>query len=781
MATAQDFFTRPSQGNIKVSADVMERDSKQQTITLKGNVQTLFQGQYISADFAFIDLKTKQITAEGNVILQSEDIQAECRKIDFNFETSTGYFFEAVLHSGQIVFVGSVIEKVGPQEYIATNGSYTTCETCPAAWSFYGKRIRAQLNRYAYITLPILKMGDLPVLPLPYMIFPLKSERQSGLLTPSYNFSDRGGSAYNQEYFWAISKSQDLTLGLTIFEKLGIKTDLEYRYVLDNDSFGQFRGHHLRDKAFVNESPSQSLIDRWFVDYRHLYTLPNDFTHRLKVNRASDLRYALNFPLDFTAENPIIGDPALESEMSLTKNLTNHHLSVSGIIYKNLLKADPLDSEQDEVHRIPDIRYNLKETRLLDTDLLFSTDARYVQFVRNGPSFDNISSTSQDPNACPPGQTRCVSLRQDGFFDINEAEGIRDLLRAGQRLDIRSTLSYPFHLGQYLQLAPSLMYRETQYRFHRSAPLQVADQTSEQYNYAESAAQRYLETQLTAMTRFSKVYGANPISQTLFRHEVEPSLSYASMPWIRRAEHDFFGDFEDQPFYQSFEPIRDNDVFGRNRLQFDYEDRVFTRDLATAGLINRLVRKETISDQVRYQTMAELRVTQSYDLQESRRTNLAPQPWTPLRSELAVFFERVSSFTTNVYYPYAGVNNLSSSIRVGSGLGTFVNLNYLRQIFVNARNEVNKDSLNEIVGFGSGFQTRYLDLIGQARYSLVRKEYLGWQAFAAIKMPGDCLAFTVRMAQPLNSPFQWNVNFALNFDGEFKTLGADAMNQQQMM
>ena len=767
-----------SQSSIKVWADIMERNAKDQTITLKGNVQALFQGQYISSDYAFIDLKTKQIVAEGNVILQTEDIQAECRRIDFNFETSTGFFYEAVLFSGQIVFEGEIIEKVGPEEYVTSNGSYTTCKTCPGAWSFYGKRIRAELDRYAYVTLPVLRMGDFPVLPLPYMVFPLMSERQSGLLTPSYNFSDRGGSAFNQEYFWAISKSQDLTLGLTYFEKLGIKTDLEYRYILGEDSFGQFRGHHIRDREFVEDSPAESPIDRWFVNYEHLYTLPNDFIHRLKVNRASDLRYALDFPLDFTFENPINGDPALESEMSLTRNLENHHLSVSGIIYKNLLKANPLDAEQDEVHRIPDIRYVFKETRVLDTDLLFSTDARYVQFVRNGPSFDNISSATEDPNPCRPGQARCVNQRQDGFFNINEEEGIRDLLRAGQRLDVRSQLSYPFHLGSYLQVNPSLMYRETQYRFHRSAPLQVQGSAlTDDFNYSDTAAQRYFEAQMTAMTRFSKVFGNESQEGTLFRHEVEPSLSYANMPWIRRAEHDFFGDFEDQPFYQIYEPIRDNDIFGRNRLQFDYDDRVFTRDLATVALTNRLVRRQRAGDDFRYRTMAELRISQSYDFQEGRRADEAPQPWTPVRSDLALFFDNVSSFTSNIYYPYAGVNNLTSNIRISNGHGANLTLSYLRQIFVDSRNRVNRDSLNEIVGFGSGFRTRYLDLIGQASYSLVKQEYLGWQAFAAIKMPGDCLAFTLRMAQPLNSPFQWNVNFALNFDGEFRALDA-AMNQQ---
>ena len=197
---------------VLINADSMFRDVEKRSVRLDGHVQIVFQGQHLSCDHATLDLKNQKLVAEGNIILTSDKVHVEGVRIEFNYKQNTGFIYRGFVQSGQVVFEGDLIEKVDKDHYLATNGDYTACETCPAGWSFSGRKIDAEIGGYARIKRPVFRIGGVPVMILPSLIVPLKSARQSGFLVPSPDLSSRGGIAFSESYFWAISRSLDLTL-----------------------------------------------------------------------------------------------------------------------------------------------------------------------------------------------------------------------------------------------------------------------------------------------------------------------------------------------------------------------------------------------------------------------------------------------------------------------------------------------------------------------------------------------------------------------------------------
>jgi LPS-assembly protein len=121
-------------------------------------------------------------------------------QIWFDYESNTGVISKGFVQSGNVIFEGELINKTGENDYYVVKADYTTCTNCPASWSFQGSQIRAELGGYAFIKNSFLKFGGVPVFWIPYLIVPLKSDRQTGLLTPEFESSQAGGLTVSQPF-----------------------------------------------------------------------------------------------------------------------------------------------------------------------------------------------------------------------------------------------------------------------------------------------------------------------------------------------------------------------------------------------------------------------------------------------------------------------------------------------------------------------------------------------------------------------------------------------------
>ena len=289
----------------------------------------------------------------------------------------------------------------------------------------------------------------------------------------------------------------------------------------------------------------------------------------------SDLRYIRDFPEDmrFNTSNNIRKDrnkaaleasrPSLENNVSLTKNTEDQSMSIEGAFNINLLQENPEAGNKEAIHRVPEIHYSLMERELGETGMMFSLDLRYTHFLRNEWAYDNVC----DNMTCLDDKTvlfkgvnfdhpsfnlteRRIDSKRDGTFDP-----ANDLIRTGQRFIFSPTFNYPILLGNKFELVPSATYYHKLYHFNPH---------SEDSSYKKNTSQNHLETQLSLSTRFSRIFGdsLNP-KATIYKHEIEPQLSYVNIPTHRISNHNFFGNFEAQPFSQSTETLTDFGFFWR--------------------------------------------------------------------------------------------------------------------------------------------------------------------------------------------------------------------------
>ncbi len=747
---------------LTLQADNLMRDHEREIIELDGNVQIVRGDQHISCQRAVIYLRSKKLELFGQVSVVSNQQTLNGEEILLDYESGTGLIKNGYVKAGQVLFEGDLIQKTGEDEFFVTDANYTSCTNCPATWNFSGQQIRAELGGYAYIKNSVMSIGGVPVLWLPYLVVPLKSDRQSGLLTPEFGRTEEGGIEFAQPYFWAIDRSSDMTLTMKNFEKRSLMGMANYRYVLSENSSGELDTAWLRDQvftkpnsAFRNFNPDKAHFNRWYLYYQHYLEGDDGWVQRMTVHNASDLRYMRDFEKETFERN--LSDPALENRVSFSKSTDRYHFTFDTSYYVNLLRADPLANNNDAVHRLPELTLSQTPVRIEDTPFLYSWDLNYVNFTRSFKGYDDLSAGSRIPendsgniDVCDD-QPNC-NYTYDGSFDSS-----RDLIRTGQRLDFRPTVNANFRVGDALDIIPRISYRDTHYFFPVGADSEVT--------------RRYLKTELTTRLSMSNIYGEDIPQAERYKHVIEPEISYANIPWLDLQNHPFFPDQSSvTPSPGTSTPVSDGDLTGGLGIQFDENDRILDRNLVTLGVTNRLIQRFWGGDSNQYRQVLRFRLTQSYNL-TSDATKNNKNRWSDLAGVLTVKFDNIETNTNLNYFPDQNVTNIKTRTALINDKGQFFEVGLDRTYTIVQGQKVNKSNRVEDISFGLGFTSKPINFAGQFVYdanwrnSKDSKQIKSWGYVAQLKPPGECWQVNITHGLKVGNDERIGIGFEYNFDG----------------
>jgi len=706
-ADSSPFFPKKDRTKILLNADFIERDNEKDITILRDKVQIVSDQNFISCNEAVILWAKNEIVAVGNVLLKTQKSSIQADKIIFNMQDQKGRIFGGVITSGKVLMQAEYMEKIGPDTYVGDNTYFTACTTCPASWSFTAEHVEATIEGYAYLTNPWLNILEFPTLYSPYLVIPLKNQRQTGLLTPGFEVTSRSGTAIEIPYFWAIDRSSDATIGVKYYTKRGVQGLFNYRYRLSEKSGGELDTAFLHDQAYAGKG-------RWFGSYSHYLDLPNGYVQRTNLHLTSDLDY----PQDFLTQFPYLGQPALDNRVSITKNFEHdYHLSIDASYYESLIQSSIDDSKESSVHRLPDVRFSVTDKKLLnDFPLFFRMDAEYVNFAREGLGYDSPFTR--------PGTTITGYQPANSTGTFNPTT---DLVRSGQRIDVQPQFYTPFRVfDNTVDVTPFVGYRQTQYL------LGAIDQ-SQDYNY--SPQRNYPIFGVNTSTELSRVYESDG---TKYRHSIIPELSFQSIPWFYQSNTPFFGTQDQIPYFMQTQPLQDLDLApGGRGLQFDYEDRIVGRRLANIGLFNRVIKKNDAAFGSQYDQTFLLGVSQAYDFIEAEKPD--GLPWQDIRGVMNIRWGKIDSFTEASRFPYHKVTNVDSRLRF-----YLIDTDYLELIYSNYLNvplkpaDVDKTPRLETLWVSAGMNTLYASLSGQMEFDMKKGDFLAWAANVELIPPGRC-------------------------------------------
>ena len=234
---------------------------------LVGNVTFKAAGIVIQADRLVYDRATRSGEAHGNVLYAQAVGRLAGDRITFNIEERTAEITNVTGYLEQgVIFRARRLLQIDDEHMRIEKAMFTSCTQPVPYWSFRVSSALIIRDRYAHLFNPRLKAGVVPVFYSPYLFFPIKTDRATGLLLPQIGFSDRLGSSLSNAFFWAIARNQDATFFLDNYSEGSTGLGVQHRLLPSARGRSQFSGYFLDEKGLDDiDGPER---ERWNARYR---------------------------------------------------------------------------------------------------------------------------------------------------------------------------------------------------------------------------------------------------------------------------------------------------------------------------------------------------------------------------------------------------------------------------------------------------------------------------------------------------------------------------------
>lgn len=194
-----------------------------------------------------VNLQTQDADLQGRVVISGEQGSIVADSGSFNMESELGDFTNAELNleDGAYQSVAGRLEKLSDTEYQLFDCRLTTCACegeCILPWKLTADRAHLTRDGYAHTYGTTFRFFDVPIFYTPYLGFPIKEQRQSGLLVPSFGYGSKDGFQYTQPIFIDWNESRDFTLNPFIESRTRNGGFLDYREAFSrfNNTSGRF-------------------------------------------------------------------------------------------------------------------------------------------------------------------------------------------------------------------------------------------------------------------------------------------------------------------------------------------------------------------------------------------------------------------------------------------------------------------------------------------------------------------------------------------------------------
>jgi len=265
-------------------------------IVASGNVEIHYRELTLYADRIEFDTKTKDVLAVGHVSLVRPEETFSADKLAFNMETTLGKMENVIgLVRPEYRYESSLAERTASDFFSLGKSTITACAQPVPRWQFSASRANIKRDDYIEMWNMVLSIKNVPVFYLPYLKYPMKQQRATGLLSPQVGFSGRKGFSVSEQFYWALARNMDATFSFDYYAAKGIGGGLEYRYKFAGGTGGQLNAYYFIYKTptdpLAGLKPENAALIRW----QHNQPLPGNISFVANVDYQSSFNFMREF------------------------------------------------------------------------------------------------------------------------------------------------------------------------------------------------------------------------------------------------------------------------------------------------------------------------------------------------------------------------------------------------------------------------------------------------------------------------------------------------------
>jgi LPS-assembly protein len=400
--------------------------------SLQGNVTVRQGDREIHADEIQYNSKTNGFKTDKG--LEYEDPLVRITGDGGNYSPTEGADFRsATFDLRQRAARGSAEAlQLTPQGVIDLKGvRFTTCPKVEEAWQIRAKSVTLDTGaRIGVARSAIVNFEGVPILYLPWLSFPLSSERKSGFLYPTIGNNSRSGASFSAPYYWNIAPNADLTFEPIVYSRRGADLGGETRYLSSNDH-GTLTWNYLPYDNVFNSARSR-------VKVANTLALPGDYRFSIDAENISDTHYFEDFAQGVEGTSTAF----VQQQAALTYR--DEHWRVDGQVQHYRTIDYTLPEVERPYARLPSLAVSADFGWGPAEQLRYGFESEIVNFHRSIDTFD-IDGTR---TCTGPAPTPCVN---------------------GWRVDVMPGASLNFDAPGYF-VRPGIAWRATQYELDNTLP-----------------------------------------------------------------------------------------------------------------------------------------------------------------------------------------------------------------------------------------------------------------------------------------------------------------------
>jgi len=585
----------PRDSSYELTADSIEYESRREIYIARGNVRVTSRDTELTSDWLAFNETQARGVATGNVVFRSEGDVLHAEFIEFDIDDERGILFDAhfVPEGSPFEVTGATIVKRDDRSYGIEKGVFTSCD-CPEGerdpWQIRTEEADLEVEGYATAKNTTFDVLGIPVLWLPWMIYPVKTERETGLLLPVLGYENKHGVMIGVPFFWAALEGLNVTATPMWMSDRGFKGDLDVEYVYGEQSKGRVAGAYVRDQRIDPYSKNDPFgPNRWEVHGTQDAHLPAGLRAKSRFVFVSDNEYVGDFE-DLPADED---DRFLESNVFVGRAFGGTGRfggRAAAFYFDDLQHPDDRDRDRFLLQRLPTVTGSALPSPLVESAAFLSRlvpafDVEYTLFKprhRAIDEFDDLPAsyfvgdtfidTGIDALADPmergypgdldphdddaPGSRR---FELDGVFE--EGEPLAD---DGHRIDLFPRLGMPFRVGRFAEAYPEVGWHQVFY----------------DTNLRGYAERHLLTARVDLRSRLVRTFGEDIL------HILEPRLGWAFVDDLGQNQND-------DPLFvpETAVPQRRVRQLALENVTGDMADRVDDMNVVTAGIGNRIFRR----------------------------------------------------------------------------------------------------------------------------------------------------------------------------------------------
>ncbi len=256
---------------------------------LQGNVHMVRGSQFLGSDTFHYDEASTDYTANGGVRYQDSSLRLTAASASGNTDADTHRMqqvqYQLINRRGN----GSANSaEISGNLGLLTGATYSTCDPGQRSWELNAQRIDLDTeNGFGVAHHATLRIGRVPVLYMPWFMFPTDNRRRTGLLYPSIGFSGRNGFDWRQPIYLNLAPNYDATITPRLMTARGLMVSGEFRYLNRG-------GRGVVEAAFMPNDRLRNR-DRGMFGYTGVQGLGPHWQFRSNVRWVSDTHFTEDF------------------------------------------------------------------------------------------------------------------------------------------------------------------------------------------------------------------------------------------------------------------------------------------------------------------------------------------------------------------------------------------------------------------------------------------------------------------------------------------------------